>query len=106
MMEALSSQRCLHHPLREAAARCPECGSFFCRECVIEHEDRVLCADCLKRLVRAPGKARGRFAWVGRVAWSAAGFMVAWIFFYEIGRTLLTIPSSFHNGTVWYKNGQ
>ena len=49
-MAALLANRCLHHPVREAVARCPECGQFFCRECITEHEDRVVCSSCLKRL--------------------------------------------------------
>ena len=43
----LSQQRCFNHTSREAVARCPECGRFFCRECITEHDDRVLCAVCL-----------------------------------------------------------
>ena len=36
-MSNLIHQRCSNHPGREAAVRCPECGRFFCRECVTEH---------------------------------------------------------------------
>ncbi|MFP4054916.1 MAG: rhomboid family protein [Phycisphaerae bacterium] len=42
--------RCHNHPQREAAARCPECGRFFCRECVTEHEGRVICSACLRAI--------------------------------------------------------
>jgi len=101
VMEALSRQRCLHHPAREAVARCPECGRFFCRECVVEHDDRVICAECLKRLVRAPGGSRARFAALSRLGYGLAGFILAWLFFYGFGRMLLLIPSSFHDGTLW-----
>ena len=54
-MTALAHQRCFNHALREAAARCPGCGNFFCRECVTEHDDRVLCAACLET-----GKTKGK----------------------------------------------
>lgn len=100
-MEVLSRQRCVHHPGREAVARCPECGQFFCRECVVEHDDRVICAECLKRMVKAPVKARERFAALLKVAFCVLGFFVAWLFFYETGRLLLLIPTSFHDGTLW-----
>ena len=29
------------------------------------------------------------------------GFMVLWLFFYYVGQALLSLPSSFHEGTVW-----
>ena len=51
-MAAVALQRCLHHGEREAIARCPECGSFFCRECITEHDERVLCASCLAKITR------------------------------------------------------
>jgi hypothetical protein len=46
-MTAVAHQRCLHHHEREAVARCPECGHYFCRECITEHDERVICASCL-----------------------------------------------------------
>ena len=103
-MEAalLTRQRCLHHPVREAVARCPECGGFFCRECITEHEDRVICADCLKRLVRAPGVTSRRFAGLGRFGFCSLGLLAAWLFFYATGKSLLLIPTSFHDGTLWH----
>jgi uncharacterized paraquat-inducible protein A len=100
-MEAISRQRCLHHPEREAVARCPECKQFFCRECVIEHDDRVICAECLKKMAAGPSRARARFAAAGRIVICLIGFFAAWLFFYEAGRLLLLIPTSFHDGTIW-----
>jgi len=43
--------RCFYHDFREAACRCPICQRYFCRECVTEHDDRVLCVECLKTIV-------------------------------------------------------
>jgi len=100
-MEALTAQRCLHHAEREAAARCPECRQFFCRECITEHEDRVICASCLRKLARATGGPRSRRRVFASVAQGLAGVLVAWYFFYSAGRVLLAIPASFHEGTVW-----
>src|SRR5438132_254763 len=59
-MEILARQRCLNHLNREAVARCPECKRFFCRECVTEHEDRLICAACLKKLAKATARRRVR----------------------------------------------
>ena len=100
-MPTLAHQRCLNHDLREAVARCPECRQFFCRECITEHEDRVICAACLKRLARPV--ARRRFHWTGVliIGECLAGVLTVWLFFYMAGRSLLAIPDSFHEGTVW-----
>jgi hypothetical protein len=97
----LVRQRCFNHPHREAVARCPECGRYFCRECITEHEGRVLCASCLTRLVSPKTKSKGRLAVVGRIAQTSFGLLIIWIVFYYIGRLLLLIPSSFHEGTIW-----
>ena len=105
-MQALTQQRCLHHPLREAVARCPECGGFFCRECVTEHDDRVICANCLKAITKTATRSRMRLGGLQRALFCALGVLVAWIYFYEFGRTLLLIPTSFHDGTVWQTSDQ
>lgn len=31
------------------------------------------------------------------------GIVVAWMFFHFVGRVLVAIPASFHEGTVWSK---
>ena len=57
----LRHARCLFHPLREAAARCPHCGGTFCRECVTDEDNRLACPPCLRRMMRPPAKpALGR----------------------------------------------
>jgi hypothetical protein len=50
----LRHARCLFHPLREAAARCPHCGGTFCRECVTDEEGRLACPPCLRRMALPP----------------------------------------------------
>jgi hypothetical protein len=51
---SLRHARCLFHPLREAAARCPHCGGTFCRECVTDEEGKLACPPCLRRMARPP----------------------------------------------------
>jgi hypothetical protein len=104
MMMDLHQQRCFNHHDREAAARCPECGQYFCRECVTEHEDRVLCANCLRKLARVPLLRRRGFAGVLRLGQCLLGFFVAWFFFYLVGEGLLSLPTSFHEATLWHVN--
>ena len=100
-MQTVAHQRCFNHAVREAVARCPQCRQFFCRECVTEHDDRVICAACLKKLAQVPLTKRGGFAMVIRTAQFLFGFMLVWFFFHLIGESLLSLPSSFHEGTVW-----
>ena len=50
--------RCLFHPLREAAARCPHCGGTYCRECVTDEEGKLACPPCLRRMAR-PATSQG-----------------------------------------------
>jgi hypothetical protein len=100
-MNVLTRQRCQHHAEREAVARCPKCAGFFCRECVTEHDDRVLCADCIAKLAVPKDAARPRREWPGLLGKSLLGLLAAWLFFYSIGRVLITLPENFHNGTLW-----
>ena len=51
---SLRHARCLFHPLREAAAQCPQCGGTFCRECVTDEEGKLACPPCLRRMARPP----------------------------------------------------
>ena len=100
-MPALAIQRCFNHDSREAAAQCPECRRFYCRECVAEHDDRMVCTLCLTKLTNAAAKPKRNLAGVGRLALCAFGLLVAWFFFDLVGEGLLGIPSSFHEGTLW-----
>jgi len=100
-MLSLAQQHCLNHAAREAVAQCPECRHFFCRECITEHDDRVICAACLRKMTRADGPRRKPFQALGRVGLSLAGVATAALFFYLIGQLLLSVPTSFHDGTLW-----
>ena len=99
-MRDLSQQRCFNHLGREAVARCPGCAQFYCRECITEHEDRVICAACLKKLAGMPLTKRGGFV-LTRAGQCLMGLLLAWFLFYLIGEGLLALPTSFHEGTLW-----
>jgi hypothetical protein len=100
-MLSLAEQHCLNHPAREAAARCPECKSFYCRECITEHDDRVICASCLKKLARSSGETKKPAILLRRTALLLAGILTSWLFFYWVGQILLLIPAEFHDATLW-----
>jgi len=80
-------------------ARCPGCGRFFCRECVSEHEDRMICASCLAKITGAPARRKAGLIRIARFAQFGLGFLMIWLFFYFLGKGLLEIPSAFHKTT-------
>lgn len=99
-MSAISAKRCFNHARREAVARCPVCGKFFCRECVVEHDGRMICARCL--LPGREHRRKGRFlTGILRAFQLLTGLLVLWLAFFLMGRALLNLPSSFHEGTLW-----
>jgi hypothetical protein len=103
-MAAVVHQRCFHHSLREAVARCPECRQFYCRECITEHEDRVICAACLKKITAQVETRRVSFAWAWPLVQFSMGFVIVWFVFYFFGAALLSSPSAYHEGSVWIDN--
>jgi hypothetical protein len=98
----IARQRCFNHVSREAVARCPECERYFCRECISEHEDRVICASCLRRL-SAKSVRPSRLAGLLRLGQVLMGVLLLWSCFYLLGKVLLNIPSSFHDVAIWHE---
>ena len=98
----LAQARCFNHREREAVARCPSCVHFYCRECIAEHDDQIRCATCLAKLAKPAAKRRSRLAVSVRVACCILNLLLLWFCFYWAGETLLAIPSSFHEGTLWH----
>jgi len=98
MPEALVTARCHHHRHREAAARCPECLRFYCRECVTEHESKVICGRCLRRLAEAGAPGPPARRWAAHAARGAVGALLLWLLYYSLGQLLMLIPSTFHEG--------
>ena len=97
----LAARRCLVHPDREAAARCPSCRQYYCRECVVEHDTRFLCAPCLQRAIEAAGIPRSAgLDWLCPLR-LLLGFAAAYVSLYVIERILLLIPVNVYNGT-WF----
>jgi hypothetical protein len=92
----LLDQRCLNHALREAAVQCPSCKRFFCRECVTEHEGRMICVACVTALTRNE-KTTARTARTKWAVMALGGILIAWLVFYYLGLTLSRIPSQFHD---------
>ena len=102
-MSEISGSRCFNHPQREAAARCPECKRFFCRECVNEHSGRLICAACLKKAAKKKARRRISFSPVFKIIQVCLGIIILWGFFYVTGKALVAVPAAFHEKTLWYK---
>ncbi|MDP6634225.1 MAG: rhomboid family protein [Phycisphaerae bacterium] len=98
---SLAHRRCDNHADREAAARCPECGRFFCRECVTEHAGRVICADCLATMTSGADSKRWSPRMLAPYAAAIVGMLVAWMAYYYMGRFFLGLPHEFHEGIMW-----
>ena len=96
----LLDQRCSNHSLREAAVECPSCKRFFCRECVTEHQGRMICVSCVTILEPTAPHTRQKTVWI---LTSAAGLLIAWLIFYYLGQSLARIPSEFH-AEMWRKH--
>ena len=97
MIADLARQRCLHHPDREAAFRCPLCRRNYCRECGVEHDGRILCAACLKKLAVRRQPRSAQWSRLAISASSVIGLLIAWLFFFYLGQWLLSTPTVFHN---------
>ena len=93
-MSSLAIQhRCWNHDTREAVCRCPECGRSFCRECVTEHEARLLCASCLTKLTRTHAARRTGLRRLLLAAMALSGILLAWVVFYGAGEALLLVTT-------------
>ena len=93
MTGGIVHQRCWNHEAREAVCGCPGCSRPFCRECVTEHERRLLCAVCLQSITRAAQSRprRGRMLLAALAAFG--GVILSWSIFYIGGEILLEITA-------------
>jgi len=99
-----TSGYCFHHADREPVARCPECSRYFCRECVNEYDDRLLCSDCLLTTSEQQEEQRsGRVKKLLPLLQVVLGVLGAWLAFYILAGGLLSIPSTIHDGTLRYE---
>jgi hypothetical protein len=101
MQPAALQNRCWNHELREAVCRCPVCGRSFCRECVAEHEQRLLCASCLKASVRIEPAGAGKQR-IAHAAWLLAGILLAWMILFFVGEAVLAYTGRLEQ-TAWLR---
>jgi hypothetical protein len=61
----------------------------------------MTCSECLKKITDEKGRKRYRLLFPVRGLQTAAGLTLLWAIMYYIGRLLILLPSSFHEGTFW-----
>jgi hypothetical protein len=88
-MSGLAAARCLNHEAREAVSRCPSCRNYFCRECIIIFESRVICAACLKAVSKAEPVVPQNRLGVAGMTLAVAGLLSAWFAFYAASWMIL-----------------
>ncbi len=88
---SLARKRCFNHSDREAVACCLECGNFYCRECITEHDDRLICSTCLREQGKPSAKAMLAQDDVLVLLSVIFGFAVAWLCFYLTAQILLSV---------------
>jgi hypothetical protein len=79
-------QHCWNHEAREAACRC---GRSYCRECVSEHEGRLLCAACLTLVVARSEQTNGGLGKLAPPGMIAGGILLAWLIYWAAGASLI-----------------
>jgi hypothetical protein len=88
-MPGLAAERCFHHETREAVGRCPECRRFFCRECVVPFDRRLLCAACIARANEPPLLPEKSSALSGQLLLGTTALVFIWVIFYCLGWIIL-----------------
>jgi len=94
----LARRRCWSHATREAVSRCPSCKKFYCRECVTEHDGRLLCVTCLAAAGAATVKRTGT-RWIVWMTAAIAGLLITFFLHATLGYVLEKLPPSWGRGT-------
>lgn len=99
----LENTKCSLHPHREAAAQCPQCRRFYCRECVVEHDGRMLCNSCIDEDSHDTAtKKRSILKPLIGICGSCISIALIWTALYWFGVLLKSIPEEFHDNPSEY----
>jgi hypothetical protein len=92
----ISASHCFNHAERLAVARCPECTRSYCRECVTEHDEKLICAACLRKRAPAIVRKRDRRRALALPTLGVAALFGSWLLFYTAGWWLeeITAPAA------------
>ena len=93
-MSSLSSLRCFNHGTREAAARCPTCERFYCRECISEYDGAAICAGCLATKAAPKETKSSDFSIAFDLSRVVGGLLLCWLMLYITGLLLQAVPTT------------
>lgn len=94
----LRKRKCANHESREAVARCPECRKDFCRECITEHKNKMLCTNCLREITQKKDARKRKMEIVFAMFLFFIGMLISYYFFFGLASIFSEIPDQFHNG--------
>jgi len=95
-MTHFGQQRCFIHPSREAVSLCLECRHAFCRECVVDHDGRLVCATCLARLRATVARDNRVLRGLRTGIAGVLAVLFCWMIFYMFGRLLMMSAPEHH----------
>jgi hypothetical protein len=95
-------QRCWNHEGREAVCQCPGCSRSFCRECVTEHEARLLCAVCLEVEFRTGRPRRSVMSGAAIATLALASLLFTWAIFFCLGEAIMSLNARLGQ-TAWLR---
>ncbi len=95
-MSVFTERRCFVHPVREAAGLCVSCRRSFCRECLVDHDHRLMCGSCVAQTVRDSGARPHSRARLLGIAALPVALLIAWAAVYVAGRILLLNDTTRH----------
>jgi len=93
----LKHKRCFNHAEREAAARCPSCKHDFCRECITEHDGKMLCVNCLKKTSKKKKSQKKLIVPIIYTLMLIAALMMIFLCFIWLGRSIAYSEVSDHS---------
>jgi len=99
MSKAVYSKRCSNHPSREAVARCPICQKFYCRECITEHDGKMLCKYCLESKIESQKNDKKSSLFLKQVIiviLFISSFALSWFLFAMLGKIIMLFPQKYH----------
>ncbi|UDQ98736.1 rhomboid family protein [Lentisphaerota bacterium WC36G] len=80
----LKKQKCFNHGEREAVAMCLQCHRHFCRECVTKHDERLLCNNCLSKIIEEKKKKKVNFSFLKLIILYFATFISLILVFFTV----------------------
>ena len=100
--KSIQHQRCFNHANREPVAKCPHCNRFYCRECITEHNRKLVCSKCLEEITSKDEKKSNTMVALCEFLIMLIGFSGVMFILAILGWFLMQIPNDIHTGAKWF----